>query len=609
MDKARDAANPQPAGGRKIPAPPAGSKPIADADKFGGRTMFRLSSVGNVLPDSWSYGDVAAEDVEEQSGFQVWTDLARVAQAAAEESDDGDYSSDAGYDSLLLVNASSSSKHAGGNFWNSVEPDSVKAVWSVDTSDLVEWLKEESGTWDEEEGRFNNLFRWCYRNEDKISAWIDTHAKPVEAEALSTLHEDDEDTPTKSLPPSARSLATRYAEALATGHEQTAFVLGKAFAAAYPELELCVKATEDAQGHLHDEGDGKFTSGGSGGKPGEPKKRRTPAELAAHHLERVKRRKAERKTKRKASIAGQGKRAAEEVEVAKSGVAHLPVQHAALSALADVYAKVSGTGSHAEAKEALSPKNLKGVKAATRVEADKAAKPVLDSLPEKFGKSAKDVAATVKESVRDFADHLSSSAIDKVAEAGGGLSKDPGARGNVLTTLREAVGELASKSASESAFTDVFNDTPYSSSFIEAVEEDLGDWPVNEFAIIEKNQDDLAAAHAKLKVAGVDVPPKDGEDWPDYADRVGEALAPQRRKSAESVWKGLAVALLPDKPRSEKSLAVCSTEPPGVGWTYTGPAMWTKGLAETAPDAVTVEPPKDEEALYREFRARIEGML
>ncbi len=72
----------------------------------------------------------------------------------------------------------------------------------------------------------------------------------------------------KSFPHPARRLAARYAEALGLGQDAAAFILGKAFAAAYPELELCVKQVEDAQGHLHDEGDGKFTSGG--GKPGAP---------------------------------------------------------------------------------------------------------------------------------------------------------------------------------------------------------------------------------------------------------------------------------------------------------------------------------------------------
>ncbi len=74
--------------------------------------------------------------------------------------------------------------------------------------------------------------------------------------------DEEDDEGEKSLPAPARHLAARYAEALAIGHDAAAFALGKAFAAAYPELELCVKATEDAQGHLHDEGDGKFTSGG-----------------------------------------------------------------------------------------------------------------------------------------------------------------------------------------------------------------------------------------------------------------------------------------------------------------------------------------------------------
>ncbi len=86
--------------------------------------------------------------------------------------------------------------------------------------------------------------------------------KPVPPEVLADYPDLAKKYGKKSLPHPARSLAVRYAEALGLRQDATAFILGKAFSAAYPELELCVKQVEDAQGHLHDEGDGKFTSGG-----------------------------------------------------------------------------------------------------------------------------------------------------------------------------------------------------------------------------------------------------------------------------------------------------------------------------------------------------------
>ncbi len=106
------------------------------------------------------------------------------------------------------------------------------------------------------------------------------------------------------------------------------------------------------------------------------------------------------------------------------------------------------------------------------------------------------------------------------------------------------------------------------------------------------------------------------------ATRYAEALATGQDAAAFVLGKAFAVAypelelcVKREEVPQEKSLTVCSTEPPGVGWTYSGPALWTKGLAEAATDESTasppdaVEPPKDEETLYREFRARIEGML
>ncbi len=88
-----------------------------------------------------------------------------------------------------------------------------------------------------------------------------TNAQERLDEEESADDEDDEESG-KSLSASGRSLATRYAEALATGHDAAAFALGKAFSVAYPELELCVKNVTDSSGHEHDSGTGQFTSGG-----------------------------------------------------------------------------------------------------------------------------------------------------------------------------------------------------------------------------------------------------------------------------------------------------------------------------------------------------------
>lgn len=162
---------------------------------------YRLQTAqnGHRLPGSWSYLDPFTEEwtgetVEwvdnRQPGCQVWTSAARVAVAAAGVQGvymDGNYPASE-YPTLLRIEADDDYVSDGVDEWLAVEPEGVKNVFGLRSSDLVQFVTESF----EADSECGDLQEWLEDHEEEIAEWIEVNGTPVPVEFTQTLPGLDE---------------------------------------------------------------------------------------------------------------------------------------------------------------------------------------------------------------------------------------------------------------------------------------------------------------------------------------------------------------------------------------------------------------------------------
>jgi len=118
-------------------------------------TYYRISSIGDALPQRWSYCD-AFEVVADESGWsivdhtspgaQVWSSAAAVV-AALMGHHDGVYDAAGGYDRILIIEADET---VDGGDWDAVTPQGVTSVRSLKVTGLIEALEPMLGEYEDE---------------------------------------------------------------------------------------------------------------------------------------------------------------------------------------------------------------------------------------------------------------------------------------------------------------------------------------------------------------------------------------------------------------------------------------------------------------------------
>jgi hypothetical protein len=136
-------------------------------------TYYRVSSIGDALPKTWSYCDaydMAQEGIELGRGAQVFSDLNNVILSIYGIDVDGTYDQAHGYDRVLLIDADSTTD---GGPWAAVTSDGVTALASISINDVkaaVEAALDCEGL-----------------DLDDLEEWIDDHAFDLDEVLLDSL--------------------------------------------------------------------------------------------------------------------------------------------------------------------------------------------------------------------------------------------------------------------------------------------------------------------------------------------------------------------------------------------------------------------------------------
>jgi hypothetical protein len=138
-------------------------------------TYYRVSSIGDALPETWGYCDaydLARDGIELGRGAQVFSDLNNIILTIYGIDVDGTYDEAHGYDRVLLIEADAT---VDGGPWSAVAPEDVTALRSISIADVKRIAEASMG----DEGY----------DEDEIEEWADDHAFDLDEVLLDALRE------------------------------------------------------------------------------------------------------------------------------------------------------------------------------------------------------------------------------------------------------------------------------------------------------------------------------------------------------------------------------------------------------------------------------------